>query len=230
MKRTILITVAIAIITVLMALYLIPNQSFVGLFDVTKKGGDEVGKQKEEKPAIAPKFPAQREHELSDRPAVRSQQQAEAVVSANKPSLGLGDQDQLEIGAGSADEQGNAYYPLQQRHRGIPVYSARSVLEVENGQAVVISGSWQENIDVDITPTYDALTAVTIALKKIGMADDLALTLRGESQLIIYPATLRHHLAWLVDVQFIKPPLAAETMIVDAHDPEVIARMPALLQ
>ncbi|NOQ36198.1 MAG: hypothetical protein GQ569_09925 [Methylococcaceae bacterium] len=161
---------------------------------------------------------------------VDNQQQAQSVVNEQKPQLGLGEQDSLDVKNQTADEQGNAYYQLEQTYKGLPVYGARAVLEIEKGQAVLISGSWQTGLELEVEAKHEALEAVTLGLRK-EMSDEqvLRIALKPESLLMIYMTNRGAHLAWRVVVQYQEPVHAPEIMIVDAQTPEVLFRQPAML-
>lgn len=207
----------------------VPSSSSVPTATAQKKG-DDTGKEKSIlQPIVSNTAPSQ-EYTLPANTTVNNPQQAQTVVNEQKPQLGLGDQDALDVKGQTADEQGNAYYQLEQTYKGLPVYGARAVLEIENGQAVLISGSWQTGLNIDVNPAHEALDAVTQALRK-EMSDEqvLRIELKSETLLMIYMTNSGAHLAWRVTVQYQEPVLAPEIMIVDAQTPEILFRQPALL-
>ncbi|NOQ36736.1 MAG: hypothetical protein GQ569_12720, partial [Methylococcaceae bacterium] len=118
------------------------TSSSSGTPPVAKKPSDDTGKEKSTPKPLLAKVPSSQEYNLPTNTVVENQQQAQSVVNEQKPQLGLGEQDSLDVKNQTADEQGNAYYQLEQTYKGLPVYGARAVLEIEKGQAVLISGSW----------------------------------------------------------------------------------------
>lgn len=207
-----------------------PIQSTSSGTPATGKKTEDTGKEKSTPKPLTSNVPASQEYNLPANTSVDNQQQAQTVVNEQKPQLGLGDSDALDVKGQTADEQGNAYYQLEQTYKGLPVYGARAVLEIENGQAVLISGSWQTGLDMDVEPLHQALEATTLALRKeMSPEQTLRIELKPESLLMIYMTSRGAHLAWRVTVQYQEPVRPPEVMIVDAKTPEILFRQPALL-
>lgn len=166
------------------------------------------------------------EQPIPGTPVVTNEKQAEIIITGQKIKLGLGEQDELTVKGDTKDNHGNAYYQIQQKFKGIPIYGARSILEIEQGKAVVLSGKIVTEINVNTLPTHPPKEALLLALKKLGMPDDLQLKLTGDKELIVFVSTQNKHLAWHLTVNFEKPAIPSEIMFVDAHDPKILARMP----
>jgi len=163
---------------------------------------------------------------IKNQPKVSSKKEATEVLKKNKPDLGLGVDDNLEVQGSTSDRKGNQYYHVTQTYKGIPVFGHNAVLEVEQGKAVVISGSWQDKIKVNTKPKYDAKQALTMAFNKLGMTQDPEFTLTSKATLVIIVSETKQHLAWSCNVSFKVPVLDAENIIVDAQNPEFLIRAP----
>lgn len=186
------------------------------------------GKQVAVKPAL--QLPAVRDESIAEATPVDNTAEAQAVVSKKSNELGLGENTELIIAGSSSDEYGNSYYHIGQHYKGIPIYGAASVLEVEQGKAVVISGSWVKNINLDIQPTFDAKTALRKALDVIGVPDNRAVKEFGNAELIVFPSDQGAKLCWRMQASLINPDSELEVFIVDAHTPEILIRAKAILQ
>jgi len=165
---------------------------------------------------------------LADKPPVTNKRQAGEVIQRYKERLGLGNHDQLEIENSTRDEMNNEYYHLQQTYKGIPVFEAKTVLEIEQGHALSISGSWQTNIDVNVKPAYPVKQAVDMAFEKLAMTGVLNYELHN-TQLIIYHSTVKPYLAWLVTIVYQDSNSDPELMIIDAQNLGIISRQPVRL-
>ena len=161
---------------------------------------------------------------------VTNKNQALAVIQEKQQQLGLGQGSTLEIAGDTSDEFGNSYYQLEQNYKGIPIYGAKSVLEVEHGEAVLISGSWLKNIALDITPTSTAKIALRKALDLINVPAEREVKEFGESALIIFPSDQGAKLCWLMQAMLTNPESDAELFIVDAQNPEILLRAAAVIE
>lgn len=184
------------------------------------------GSDKEDADASAAKPPELKEQEIDGQPSVTSKTQATEVLKQQKTKLGLGENDDLTISGNSADKHGNEYYHVTQTYKGIPVYGRNSTLEVENGKAVVINGSWDANINLDIKPKYDAKQAVKLGLEKSGVTAEPDFSFIDEPTLNIFISAKKPHLAWKAATNYKVPQIAPEVLFVDAHDPQILFRVP----
>ena len=161
---------------------------------------------------------------------VKNKNQALAVIQEKQQQLDLGQGSTLVIASDTSDELGNSYYQLEQNYKGIPIYGAKSVLEVENGEAVLISGSWLKNIALDIIRTSTAKIALRKALDLIKVPANREVKEFGESTLIVFPSDQGAKLCWLIQAMLSNPESDAEFFIVDAHTPEILLRAAAVIE
>ncbi|WP_045858565.1 hypothetical protein [Teredinibacter purpureus] len=149
--------------------------------------------------------------------SVASADEAQSLVDAQAQGLGL------NVVTDSRDNYGNSYYQLTQRINGVPVYGANAVLEVIQGDAESIYGAWQDEADIDVTPTFTAEQALIQAAENMGGTAEVNVKLTREPELVIYVSTQKTHLAWHVTA-FISPTTQEEVVIVDANEPQFLLR------
>lgn len=167
---------------------------------------------------------------LKDAVPVADTAQAAALVDAQRPRLGMGDDDGLSITGNTADDRGNVFYQISQSYRGIPVFGATGVLEVEAGSAVAVAGSWMPEINIDTSPALEAEQAVRRAARGEGDAGDVAVTFREPAGLVIFAAPNGVHLAWQCSVEvsdWAGAPFAGK-VFVDADDGTLLMQTPDL--
>jgi Zn-dependent metalloprotease len=165
---------------------------------------------------------------LKDTAVVADAQQAASVVDAQKTNLGLGQNDRLPITGNTADDRGNAYYQIQQIYKGIPVFGATGVLEVENGQAVAVSGSWVPDITLDTGPAITAERAVRRAATGADEGTTAGITFRTPAELVVFATADGLRLAWRGSVtvtDWAGKPFAGG-VFVDAHDGTLLLKIP----
>ncbi|WP_428354295.1 hypothetical protein [Methyloprofundus sp.] len=207
------------------------NEWYSGAFPSGKSTtGNTVdsGKQVNNVPTL--QLPAVRDESIAEATPVDNTAEAQAVVTKKNTELGLGENSELTIASNSSDEYGNTYYHIGQYYKGTPVYGAASVLEVEQGKAIVISGSWVKNINLDIQPTFDAKTALRKALDVIGVPVNRVVKEFGNAELIVFPNNRGAKLCWLMQATLTNPSSNAEIFIVDANVPEILIRTEAIMQ
>ncbi|NOQ63928.1 MAG: hypothetical protein GQ582_05395 [Methyloprofundus sp.] len=169
-------------------------------------------------------LPKQQESAIAAETQVTNQSEALAVIQEKQQQLGLGEDSHLVIKSDSSDDLGNRYYQLEQHYKGIPIYGGKSILEVEQGKAVLISGSWVKNITLDITPTATAKVALRKALDRISVPAAREVQEIGKSKLIVFPSDQGAKLCWLMQATLTQPNSEAERFIVDAQNPEILLR------
>jgi Zn-dependent metalloprotease len=169
-------------------------------------------------------LPGNREVNISSRPQVANQEQAQEVVDDQARQAGLQSPSRLEVQGSSSDEYGNTYYQLKQTYHGIPVYGAKTILEVVDGHAEVLSGSWMEDIELEITPTYTAQQALLKAVEDLGASGELKAEITNDPQLVIYVSPQKASLAWAMET-LILTSTDTEFVIVDASQPAFLLRV-----
>ena len=143
-------------------------------------------------------IPTVRNHPIKETVEVVTAQQAADVVAREKGKLGLeGADDGLGIEGHTVDELGNEYYQVQQTYKGLPVFGASGVLEIEGGKVVVISGSWQPDIELDTNPGLDSRLAIHRALLASGESEPFSIEFVDTAGLVVVLAAGDTHLAWL---------------------------------
>ncbi len=223
----------ILLISGMMTYFLLDEEAFNAISSdiFAKKEQSEAAAEtgnKSETEILTPIDSHYQEFELADKPPVTNKRQAAEVIQRHKERMGLADHDQLEIENSTRDEMNNEYYHLQQTYQGVPVFEAKTVLEIEQGHAISISGSWQTHIDIDVKPAYPVKQAVDMAFEKLAMTDVLNYELHN-AQLIIYHTTVKPYLAWLVTIVYQDSNSDPELMIIDAQNPRIISRQPVRL-
>jgi Zn-dependent metalloprotease len=166
------------------------------------------------------------ENEIPERPVVTSQKQAEQVVKQQQNKLKLGQGSKLNINGSTKDKYGNEYYQLEQKYKGIPVWGAKSVLEIEQGKAVALTGTWLKNIELEITPKHTVQEALNIAFNDLGASETIEFDEIEGQELIVYMSNNDVHLAWYVDIYFKQTHRKPESILVDAHNPRFLLRLP----
>jgi len=161
--------------------------------------------------------------EIVGRPVVGNSSQAADVANDQARQAGLGQDSELEVQNKSTDEYGNSYYELQQQYRGVPVYGAKVLLEVANGNAEILSGTWQSELTLEITPTYEALAALLKAVEGLGSSTATSAEIDGPVKKIIYVSTVGPHLAWELSARILGA-VETESVIIDAHNPQFLLR------
>jgi len=175
-------------------------------------------------------LPSVTDEEITPGTTVSSTGEAQEVINDKSKELGLGEDSELIIDSNSSDEYGNTYYHAGQSYKGVPIYGASTVLEVEQGEATVLSGSWAVEFELDITPKFDAKTALRMGLDVLGVPEERSVQEQGESRLIIFPSDSGMKLCWLMQARLTHPDSESEIFIVDAQNPEILLRHEASLR
>ena len=165
---------------------------------------------------------------LKDAVEVADAQQAAALVADQRPQLGLGQDDALPLNGTTADERGNAYYQIQQTYKGIPVFGATGVLEIESGKAVAVTGGWVPEISMGVEPSIDADAALRRAVAGSDASATPVVNLRSPAELVVFMMTDGPHLAWHASVAV--PDWLGQTfagqLFVDANDGALLLKIP----
>ncbi len=170
------------------------------------------------------KLPQGEEVSIPSTPEISNQEEAQELVNQEVSKLQLGDGSKLLVGGHSSDENDNDYYHLNQTYKGIPVYGASAVLEIEQGKARELSGNWFKDIELDTQPSYSAKEALQKALIKLGVPTNRQVELIGNASLTILVTEDVAHLCWKMQAFLTNPDSKAEAFIVDAHEPQIILR------
>lgn len=169
-------------------------------------------------------LPAVRYLEIETGTVVDSAEQAQELVDQQSAALGIELPSALEVVDSTQDELGNSYYQIDQYYSDIPVYGASALLEVQNNQAEYLSGTWQDNIELNTEPTYTAEEALTIAANNLGSTQETSLQFLGQPSLVVYISNLGTHLAWHMKARIFADS-EYEVVIVDAHDPSFLLQV-----
>ena len=162
----------------------------------------------------------------SDMP-VNSTEDAQSVLNQTLPELDLSAGSTLEVGDDTTDQQGRRYYQVRQKYMGIDVYGAASVLEVQNSEAEVLYGVTAQNLEVDVSPSYEADEALQMALASSGVSDDRSIeVLQDTPSLIIIVTEEGALLCWVISAFLTSPITEPEVYAVDAHQPKIVLRNP----
>ena len=162
---------------------------------------------------------------------VDSVEDAQIVLDQTTTSLELGDGSSLEIEGDTVDEQQRRYFQVQQKYKGIEVYGATSVLEVQNNDAEVLYGTTVKGLEVDISPSFGAVEALKIALTNSGVPDNRTIeTLNEEPRQIILMTDEGGLLCWVLGAYLTNPDAAPQFFTVDAHQPRIVQQSPMIRQ
>jgi len=201
-----------------------------GSSDPKKKAGGTSQSDKKESTTPSIELPAVTEEDIPPGTIVSGTGEAQEVINDKSKELGLGEDSELIIDSNSSDEYGNTYYHAGQSYKGVPIYGASTVLEVEQGEATVISGSWVPEFELEIEPTFDAKTALRMGLDVLGVPEERSVQEQGEARLIIFPSDNGMKLCWLMQARLSNPISVSEIYIVDAQHPEILLRHEASLR
>lgn len=156
---------------------------------------------------------------------------AQIVLDRTTSALELGEGSSLDVGGDTVDEQGRRYFQVRQRYKGIEVYGAASVLEVQHDSAEVLYGTTIKDLEVDISPSFDAREALQTALANSGVPGDRAIEMLGdEPRLIILMTDEGGLLCWVIGAHLTNPNSAPQIFTIDAHQPRIILRSPMMHQ
>ncbi len=157
---------------------------------------------------------------LKDATPVADEQQAAAIVDAQKPNLGLGQDDGLPLTGSTTDELGNTYYQLQQTYKSVPVFGATGVLELEGGKAIAVSGSWFPGLSLNVKPSLTADSALRAALGGSGGESVAEIGFRAPAMLVVFLAPDGPRLAWrgAVEVKASAGEGFSGQVFIDAYD------------
>ena len=158
---------------------------------------------------------------IEGNPAVSDEAQAQDVVNQQSAQTGLPEPGSLEVAGHTEDEYGNTYYQIQQHYKGIPVYGANALLDVVQGNAEELYGSWQSEINLEVNPTYQPAEALTMAAQERGGTGIVVASIVNSPRLVVFVSTLKPHLAWeMTAVVFEGGEI--EMLIIDAHSPSIL--------
>lgn len=181
----------------------------------------------EKTPPPAPQMtlPSVRDVVLTPQP-VNGPEQAQQALEDAQAQIGLGDGSQLALTGQSDDGYGTTYYHSQQTYRGLRVIGATANLEVREGRAETLSGTWVKDIDLEIDPRHTALEAFRKSLADRGVPPEREVDLLGASELLVFISQQRAHLAWRLQARFRAPTTLPRLYVVDAHDPAILHEQP----
>ena len=199
----------------------------------SKPGMTEDSRTDVEKPTgqVSVDLPSVTETPITSDTQVTSADDAQNVLDQTSSTLELGDGSRLEIGGDTVDQQGRRYFQVQQKYKGIDVYGAASVLEVQDGDAEVLYGTTVKDLEVDISPSFEAVEALQIALTNSGVPGNRSIETLGEDpRLIILITDGGSLLCWVIGAYLTNPESAPEIFTIDAHQPRIILRNQILQQ
>lgn len=112
---------------------------------------------------------------------------------------------------------------LQQTYQGIPIHNARFRVTVDSGEILDMSGTYYEDIDLEITPTLSLSQAVEIAVARrekekyiVESWSGLLIDVYSEKR------ETKYKLVWNIGLEPPLCPLVYWTVWVDAHTGEVL--------
>ena len=176
-------------------------------------------------------LPPVAETPLTSAMQVTSVKDAQRVLDQAGATLALGDGSRLEIEGHTTDARGRDYFQVQQKYEGINVYGAASVLEVQDGAVELLYGTTVPGLEVDTSPSYEAVEALQIALANAGVPAERGIETLGEQPgLIILVTDEGSLLCWVIAAYLTNPQRAPEIFTVDAHQPEILLRSQMLQQ
>jgi hypothetical protein len=166
-------------------------------------------------------LPTNRQVIIEGNPSVSNDAQAQDVVNQQSAHTGLPEAGSLEVAGHTEDEYGNTYYQIQQYYKGIPVYGANALLDVVQGNAEELYGSWQSEINLEVNATYQPTEALTMAAQERGGTGVIVASIVNTPRLVVFVSTLKPHLAWeMTAVVFEGGEI--EMLIIDAHSPSIL--------
>lgn len=192
--------------------------------DSSSNAGGNPDKEKDDLVAGESGLSGVRYVEIETETQVSSSEQAQAVVDQQSAALGIELPAVLEVVDNTEDGLGNSYYQIDQFYEDIPVYGASALLEVQNNRADVLSGVWEDNIELNPEPTYSAEEALGMAAESLGSTQEPSLQILGQPALVVYVSNLGAHLAWHMKARVFEG-REYEELIVDAHDPDFLLRV-----
>jgi Zn-dependent metalloprotease len=156
-------------------------------------------------------------------PSIATSEQAKVVANKQAKEAGLSEGSVLDVQNKSSDEYGNTYYEFQQKYKGVPVYGAKALLEVSQGNAEILSGTWKTNLDVNVSPPYQALPALLKAKEGLNSTSPTTAEIDGPLKKVIFISNQDAHLAWEMSVRILGFD-ELEAVIIDAHNPQFLLR------
>lgn len=162
--------------------------------------------------------------EIAEGASITSVAQAQNLVQEQASQLGINTPSALEVVDNSDDGLGNVYYQIEQLYSDIPVYGANALLEVSNGEAEILSGIWEENIDLDTEPSYTAEESLALAVEGLNSTQEPVLRILDEPALVVYISNVGAHLAWKMKARVFEAG-DAEAFVIDAHSPDFLLRV-----
>ncbi len=98
------------------------------------------------------------------------------------------------------DELGQAHTRLAQTHRGVPVFGAEAVAQLdESGALVNLNQNFVRDLRVDTTAKLDASAAVAVASRMQGL---VPLTMQSKADLLILAGNRKERLAYRVQLDY----------------------------